>query len=578
LKSFGESDILEQRFNEEWGGHQMDNRTVINPVTSEDTQPICNATRVNSAVAQAGEKIQVGSILENKYQITKKFGSNSGEADLYYCQAEGQMYIAKIYLRANSMKDSVVEALKGIRSPNIAVPLESSVSDELRYEILPYYKNGSLSGKTYTDEELKYIIPQLNGALNTLHNAGILHKDLKPDNIMLQDNGRDVVLIDFGISSTVNQGRTVLVTKTGMTPEYSAPETFRGLYLEESDYYSLGVTLYELFCGHTPYQGMSAEEIARYTVIQRFPFPEDMPEDLKDLIRGLTYGDITNRNDKNNPNRRWTYEEVKKWCEGIKQPIPGSGFGSSAGIATPAYTFLNENYFEKSSLFTAFAEHWEEGKKQLFRGMISGFFMPYDTRIANLCAEAQEEAEKEPNKKDILFWQMLYQVNPEWKTFYWKNFKFASLPELGNVMLAKLWSGSTDAYPLWDDLLQNEVITRATAIFFPQNEELKTSAKALEAMYRTESRTRRDRMKIYYLMAYLLSGQRVLYMDKKMFGTADELAIYMQGQLDASFEKLDEFCHRLIDENGELDVQFEAWLIALGKREQLEAWRKTLER
>jgi hypothetical protein len=145
-------------------------------------------------------------------------------------------------------------------------------------------------------------------------------------------------------------------------------------------------------------------------------------------------------------------------------------------------------------------------------------------------------------------------------------------------MLAKLWSGSTDAYPLWDNLLQNEVITRAAAIFFPQNEELETSAKALEAMYRTENRTRRDQIKIYYLMAYLLSGQRVLYMDKKMFGTADELAIYMQGQLDESFEKLDEFCHRLIDENGELDVQFEAWLIALGKREQLEAWRKTLER
>ena len=82
----------------------------------------------------------------------------------------------------------------------------------------------------------------------------IIHKDLKPSNIMLLDDNRSVAIIDFGISSVVEQGNTVLVTKTGMTPEYSAPETFRKSLFEESDYYSFGITLYELYCGYNPYK------------------------------------------------------------------------------------------------------------------------------------------------------------------------------------------------------------------------------------------------------------------------------------------------------------------------------------
>ena len=90
------------------------------------------------------------------------------------------------------------------------------------------------------------IIPALNEGLKVLHDNGIIHKDLKPSNIMLNADGRTVSIIDFGISSIREEGSTVIVTKTGMTPDYSAPETFRGLFLSESDYYSLGITIFEL--------------------------------------------------------------------------------------------------------------------------------------------------------------------------------------------------------------------------------------------------------------------------------------------------------------------------------------------
>ena len=128
---------------------------------------------------------------------------------------------------------------------------------------------------------------------------------------MLCDDGKSVALIDFGVSSLMNTDSTVLMTQTGMTPAYSAPETFRDLFMKESDYFSFGVLLFELYCGRTPYAGMSKDDVARYTAIQRIPLPEDMPVTLQNLIAALTYPDITNRGKTENPNRRWTYDEVK---------------------------------------------------------------------------------------------------------------------------------------------------------------------------------------------------------------------------------------------------------------------------
>ena len=81
----------------------------------------------------------------------------------------------------------------------------------------------------------------------------------------------------------------------------------------------------------------------------------------------------------------------------------------------------------------------------------------------------------------------------------------------------------------------------------------------------------------YYTMAYLLSGQKLLHVDNKQLKDIPELTAYMKGLLDSSYEEFEGFCHSLIDYDDTLDVQFEAWLIALGKRKELENWKKQLE-
>lgn len=558
----------------------MNNRTVINPSV--------NATVVNSQLGQAtainpnlsgvtSTRIATGTILGGKYQIVEPLSVATGEADLYVCKYQDKEYVAKVYRRQRAIKPEVISVLKAINSPYVASLFDTGEHNGLPYEVLPYYKNGSLQGKMFSMDELRQtIIPCINEALRVLHENDIIHKDLKPSNIMLLDDKKHVAIIDFGISSVVEQGSTVLVTKTGMTPEYSAPETFRNLFLEESDYYSFGITLYELYCGYTPYKNMNAEEIAQFTAVQRIPFPQDMPKELQDLISAVTYFDITNRHKKGNPNRRWTYTEVQNWCTGKKQTIPGEGVGMAADKAIPTYTFLGHGYKEIPALVTALATNWNDGKKQLYRGLLSAFFKNFNPEIAGYCMDAEEEATRTAGKDDIIFWKLLYKIYPELNGFYWQGQIYESLPALGRDMLERLWKEDKSQYGYWDGVLGNKLLTNYLSIVKSKNAGLSAALSALETAHSLSDRSKRDTLMNYYTMAYLLSGQKLFSIGNKQLKNVSELTAHMKGLLDSSYEEFEDFCHSLIDYDDTLDVQLEAWLIALGKRKELENWRAQL--
>ena len=227
----------------------MSNKTEINPNINATVinSEVGQATAINPNLVAPSTKLVAGTLLAGKYELVEPLSVSTGEADLYVCKYDGKEYVAKVYRRQRAVKPEVITVLKSISSPYVASLFDTGTHNNLPFEVLPYYKNGSLQGRQFSMNELKKtIIPCINEALRVLHQNDIIHKDLKPSNIMLLDDNKSVAIIDFGISSVVEQGNTVLVTKTGMTPEYSAPETFRNLFLEESDYYSFGITLYEL--------------------------------------------------------------------------------------------------------------------------------------------------------------------------------------------------------------------------------------------------------------------------------------------------------------------------------------------
>lgn len=544
------------------------NPTVINTAVNKA------GTVINSAVQNKSDGSLIGKVIAEKYSVVSRLADTAGEADLYLCEDDGMKYVAKIYRRLAAVKPEIVEALKTIDSPFISRTIEIGTYDGFPFEIMPYYAGGSMQGHIFSYKELKKrIIPDLNEALRVLHThvPKIIHKDLKPSNIMLNDKG-DVVLIDFGISSVVEGNNTIVSTKTGMTPEYSAPEALRNAFLEESDYYSLGVTLYELFCGHTPFNGMDAEQVAQYTVLQQFPFPDSFPADLRDLIRGLTYNDITHRHDKKNPNRRWAYDEVKNWCNGKKQPVPGQAAASE--LAMPPYTFTGRKYTTVHELVLAMAQNWEEGKKQLFRGLLSGFFKGFNPELAGICIDAEENT---ADKDDVVFGGLLYKIDPELKSFCWRNHVYEDLQSFGAEMIGNLRQGNRDNGDFWNDVLLNRSVSMYIRAVYPKEADLIAAVGAIEdKASNTLKSNQGDISRTYYTLAYLLSGDKTFQMNDNdiVFNSPDDVAEYMKELLDVSFEKFTGFCKSIIRNDKKLDPQFEAWLIALGKREELERWRR----
>ncbi|WP_339316402.1 protein kinase [Paenibacillus sp. FSL R10-2734] len=558
----------------------MNKRTIINSELQETPRTAINNDigaqyqQRTESVSLTNDLLAAGTVLHDKYIIEKRLEVTSGEADLYLCSCKNEKYVAKLYKRQAAIKEDVVKRLLQINSPYVAKLYESFTYIGFPVEILHYFKNGSLQGKNCSLEELmRMIIPNINEGLQVLHQVGIIHKDLKPSNIMMADDGKSVAIIDFGISSVMNDSGSVVVTKTGMTPEYSAPETFKNLFLEESDYYSFGITLFELFTGYVPYANMSAEEIGQYVSVQRVPFPENMPAVLSDFISALTYYDITSRNNKNNPNRRWTYSEVKKWLDGESLIIPGEGVGNVGKGAMPPYHFMNQSITDPIILVEEFSKNWEMGKKDLFRGLVSAHFRIFNQEISKHCLAAEEEASKMNGKDDIIFWKLLYKLNPNLKGFYWRGRTFESLPALGRNMLDNLWKKDKTQDKYYESVLSEKLLTEYVISAAPKNDSLKRAAASIEEFYQLEKNEHSNLTKTFYLMAYTLSGQKLLNIEGHRFRTVEELSEYMRERLEDSFELFEQLCHKLVDYDGNLDNQLEMWLTTIGKKRELDNWR-----
>ena len=138
----------------------------------------------------------------------------------------------------------------------------------------------------------------LFSAINHCHAVNIVHRDIKPDNIMITENNT-VRLIDFGLSKANKNGQS-LHTVAG-TPYYMAPEVLEGSYTSKADIWSLGVLLYTLVSGYLPFQGNNAAEVFRKIKDVDYHFNHiefaNVSADCKDLISKLLVGNAKKRID-----------------------------------------------------------------------------------------------------------------------------------------------------------------------------------------------------------------------------------------------------------------------------------------
>jgi serine/threonine protein kinase len=143
----------------------------------------------------------------------------------------------------------------------------------------------------FRERDALLVIRHTVAALAVAHAEGIIHRDIKPDNIMLTARGDKVKLVDLGIAKTLGEDQSL--TQTGQavgTPEYIAPEQIRGLrdIDARADIYSLGATYFQLVTGHAPYKGTSGAMVMSMHLTDPLPDPRMYEPTLSEgLVRVL---------------------------------------------------------------------------------------------------------------------------------------------------------------------------------------------------------------------------------------------------------------------------------------------------
>jgi DNA-binding NarL/FixJ family response regulator len=166
-------------------------------------------------------------------------------------------------------------AIVAIRDPSVVQIHDYGVHAGYEYLVMEYLPRGDLKARMQqplTEHEALRYVAQIAAALQVVHHAGLLHRDLKPPNVMLREND-DVALIDFGLARALD-GSTPS-TRTGVlrgSPYYMSPEQAMGELLDaRSDFYSLGVMYYEMLTGKKPYTGGSAMDVLQQHVNAPLP-------------------------------------------------------------------------------------------------------------------------------------------------------------------------------------------------------------------------------------------------------------------------------------------------------------------
>lgn len=331
----------------------------------KEIQLFTDSERFTGGFYNIGDKI-------SGFTITERLNTSSGEAEIYFCEKDGKKYILKSYYRKNIFSD-LKEKLTSLSHQNVMKVYAVGKDKKHSYEIDEYYEGGSLDSCLPLDEsEALKIIGQINEGLKAIHDAGIIHRDIKAENIYFKDSSKkEVVIGDFGIATVYDQKDNVNEHLTKIddgTDGYKAPETFNGVISPVVDYYSLGITVWNLLTGKTPFveddgEAFTGDHIRYETIHDKvcetlLADSDKLSEKTKKLISGL----LVYRHD-----QRWHYEQVKDFLSGKDVPV----FVERRELS--AFEFNNKEFFTLKDIAQEMLNYPEEGKKLLLDDRLTNY-------------------------------------------------------------------------------------------------------------------------------------------------------------------------------------------------------------
>lgn len=247
--------------------------------------------------------LRKGMFISDRYEIIDKVGSG-GMSDVYKakCHKLNRYVAIKVLKQEFSDDKSFVSKFRveaqsaaGLSHPNIVNVFDVGEDNGLYYIVMELIEGITL--KRYIDrkgqlsvKEAVSILIQISQGIEAAHNNHIIHRDIKPQNIIISKEGK-VKVTDFGIARAAS---TNTISSNAMgSVHYISPEQAKGGFIDEkSDIYSLGITLYEMVTGKVPFEGDSTVSIALQHVQNELPSPrmyvEDLPISVEKIIEKCT--------------------------------------------------------------------------------------------------------------------------------------------------------------------------------------------------------------------------------------------------------------------------------------------------
>ena len=243
----------------------------------------------------------IGRLLGNRYEILEKIGIG-GMATVY----KAKCHVLNRFVAVKILKDefttdsefikkfnSEAQAAASLTHPNIVSIFDVGSEDNLYYIVMELIQGKTLKEIIVEDERLSWkwstnIAIQIASALDTAHKNGIVHRDIKPHNIIITEEGRAKVT-DFGIAKAVSNSTITAFGTTIGSVHYFSPEHARGGYTDaKSDIYSLGVVLYEMLTGRVPFDADTPVSVALKQVqeepIEPIEINPDIPVSINRII------------------------------------------------------------------------------------------------------------------------------------------------------------------------------------------------------------------------------------------------------------------------------------------------------
>jgi len=242
--------------------------------------------------------------------------------------------------------------------PNIVMVYDYEEYESMLYLMMEYLEGDSLKARTGIPmpykEAARLLLPMAR-ALEYAHNENIVHRDVKPANILVSQTG-EPLLSDFGIAKILEVEPSTNLTETGVgigTPEYMAPEQWVGKFIPQTDQYALGVVFFELVTGRRPYAADTPAAVLLKQANDPLPRPMDFVPDLPKEVEQVIFK-VLNKD----PDERYADMEVfAAALESLKElkkvdesstltsspaPSPRSGMGAGGEVSrkTPAWLWV----------------------------------------------------------------------------------------------------------------------------------------------------------------------------------------------------------------------------------------------